>query len=129
MHLEKTVDFYQTHCTMLEMENQNLKRRANQQDNAQSNKKCKVVMDAWMLTSDEGLRLAEEQEAEQRAKKQKKKEMEQRREDKAAEWWQQRENRDPSEPFRGSLTLKNKGDLQEITGVLGLSEDGTVKDL
>ena len=44
-------------------------------------------------------------------------------------WWQQRADHDPSEPFRGSLTLKNKGDLQEIAGVLGLSEDGTVKDL
>src|SRR5271168_5389208 len=64
-----------------------------------------------------------------RAKKQKKKETAQRREDKAAEWQRQRENRNLSEPFRGSLTSKNKGDLQEIAGVLGLSEDGTVKDL
>src|SRR5271155_4682556 len=64
-----------------------------------------------------------------RAKKQKKKETAQRREDKAAERRRQRENRNLSEPFRGSLTSKNKGDLQEIAGVLGLSEDGTVKDL
>jgi hypothetical protein len=85
-HLEKKADFYRTHCTMLEMENQNLKRKINQQDNAWSSKKHKVVTDAQMLTSDEGLRLAEEQEEEQCAKKQKKKETAQRREDKAAEW-------------------------------------------
>jgi len=48
-HLEKKADFYRTHCTMLEMENRNLKRRVNQQDNAQSNKKCKVVTNAQML--------------------------------------------------------------------------------
>ena len=29
----------------------------------------------------------------------------------------------------GSLTSKNKGDLQEIAGALSLSEDGTAKDL
>jgi len=82
-----------------------------------------------MLTLDEGLCLAEEQEEEQRAKKQKKEELTQRREDKAVERRRQRADRDPSEPFRGSLTSKNKGDLQEIVGVLCLSEDGTVKDL
>ncbi|KAF8489006.1 hypothetical protein F5888DRAFT_1638814 [Russula emetica] len=70
-----------------------------------------------------------EQEEEQRVKKQKKKENTQRREDKAAERRRQRADRDPSEPFRGSLTSKNKGDLQEIAGILFLSEDGTVKDL
>jgi hypothetical protein len=88
-----------------------------------------VVTNARMLTSDEGLRLAEEQEEERRAKKQKKEEITQRREDKAAERRRQRADRDPSEPFRGALTSKNKGDLQEIAGVLCLSEDGTVKDL
>lgn len=128
-HLEKKVDFYKAHCTMLEMENKNLKRKVNQQDNARSNKKRKVVTNARMLTSDEGLRLAEEQEEEQRIKKQKKKENVQQREDKAAERRQQRAARDPSEPFRGSLASKNKGDLQEIAGVLHLSEDGTMKDL
>ena len=63
---------------MLEMENQKLKRKVNQQDNAQSNKKCKVITNTWMLTPDKGLQLAEEQEKEQHAKKQKKKEMAQR---------------------------------------------------
>lgn len=111
------------------MENQNLKRKVNQQDNARGNKKRKVVTNARMLTSEEGLRLAEEQEEEQRIKKQKKKEAAQRREDKAAEGRRQRAERDPSEPFRGSLTSKSKGDLQEIASVLGLSEDGTVKEL
>jgi hypothetical protein len=128
-HLEKKVDFYKSHCTMLETENQNLKRKVNQQDNARSNKKRKVVTNARMLTSDEGLRLAEEQEKEQCIKKKKKEENVQRREDKAAERRRQRAARDPSEPFRGSLTSKNKGDLQEIAGVLDLSEDGTMKDL
>ena len=128
-HLEKKANFYKAHCTMLEMENQNLKRRVNQQHNARSNKKCKVVTDAWMLTSEEGLQLAEEQENEQHIKKQKKKENAQKREDKAAERRQQRASCDPNEPFRGSLTSKSKGDLQEIAGVLGLPEEGTVKNL
>jgi hypothetical protein len=128
-HLEKKVDFYKSHCTMLEMENQNLKRKVNKQDNARSNKTRKVVTNARMLTSDEGLRLAEEQEKEQQDKKKKKEENTQRREDKAAEQRRLRAARDPSEPFRGSLTSKNKGDLQEIAGILGLSKDGTVKNL
>jgi len=74
-HLEKKVDFYKTHCTMLEVENQNLKRKVNQQDNAWSSKKRKVFTNAQMLTSDEGLQLAEKQEEEQRIKKQKKNKM------------------------------------------------------
>jgi hypothetical protein len=128
-HLEKKVGFYKAHCTMLEMVNRDLKRKVNEKDNARSNKKHKVVTNPRMLTSDEGLRLVEEQEEEQRIKKQKKKEAVQRREDKAAESQQQRAHRDPHEPFRGSLTSKSKGDLQEIACVLGLSEDSTVKDL
>ena len=34
VHLEKKSDFYRTHCKMLEKENQYLKRKINQQDNA-----------------------------------------------------------------------------------------------
>ena len=76
-----------------------------------------------MLTSDEGLWLAEEQEAEQLAKKQKKLESMQKRWDRDAEWRRQRKEHDPDEPFKGSLTSKNKGDLQEIAGALSISED------
>lgn len=107
---------------------QNLKRRVNQRDNATS-KKRKVVTSAWMLTSEEGLQLAEEQEVERQEKAQKKKESMQRRLDKETERRQQRAERDPNEPFRGSLSSRNKADLQEIAGALNLSEDGTVKDL
>jgi hypothetical protein len=59
---------------MLELENQNLKKRVNQQDNVRSNKKRKVITTARMLTTDEGLQLAEKQEEEQRIKKEKMKE-------------------------------------------------------
>lgn len=45
------------------------------------------------------------------------------------EWLRQRADRDSSELFRGLLTSKSKGDLQEIVDVLGLSENSTAKDL
>ena len=82
-----------------------------------------------MLTSNRGLWLAEEQEKERHAKKQKKKEIAQRQKEKAVEQLRQRVDHDPSEPFRGSLTSKSKGNLQEIVSVLGLSKNGTAKDL
>jgi hypothetical protein len=114
---------------MLEMENKNLKRKVNRHDMTRNKTKRKVVTNARMLTSEEGLRFAEEQEAEQEAKKRKKDETTRKRLDKEVEKRQQRAERDPNEPFKGSLASKNKGDLQEIAGALCLPEAGTVNDL
>jgi hypothetical protein len=75
--------------------------------------------------SAEGKRLAAEKDVEQAAKIQKKKEMEICRKEKEAEWDQQRQAQDPDAPFMGSLTSKNKPDLQEIAAALNLAEDGT----
>jgi hypothetical protein len=64
LHLEKQLNYHKTHCTMLVTEYQNLKRKVNHHESIQSNKRQKVVTNAQMLTSEEGLWLAEEQEAE-----------------------------------------------------------------
>ncbi len=81
-----------------------------------------------MLTSSEGKRLAEEKDAKCIAKVQKKKEAERRRKEKEIARNQQHQAHSADEPFVGSLGSKNKADLQEIAGVLSLSEDGT-KDM
>lgn len=64
-------------------------------------------------------------DAERIAKVQKKKEAERRRKEKEIARNQQCQAHSADEPFVGSLGSKNKADLQEIAGVLSLSEDGT----
>jgi hypothetical protein len=79
---------------------------------------------ACVLTSAEGKQLAGEKDAERAAKAQKKKEADLRRKAQEMER-QQRRIQHPDQPFTGSLTSKNKSDLQEIAAAIELSEDGT----
>ncbi|KAH9017432.1 hypothetical protein EDB85DRAFT_2155181 [Lactarius pseudohatsudake] len=79
------------------------------------------------LNSDEGLRLAEEQEALWAAEEQKKHAAREKREAMEAEREEQRRQRDPNAPFTGALTSKTKADLQDIAQVLGLSIGGQKK--
>lgn len=122
--LEKEVQRLSGHVKMVEFELQNEKRKSNERD-SRASKRRKLNVEARVLTSAEGKRLAEEKDAERIAKDQKKKETERRRKEKEIARNQQRQARSADEPFVGSLGSKNKADLQEIAGVLSLSEDGT----
>ena len=121
--LEERVEKLTAHAKMSNFELQNLKYQLNHRT-GQASKRRKLNVEARVLTSAEGRQLAEEKEAEKTAKEQKKKEAEQRRKEKEVEWIQLRFNRPPDAPFTGSLTSKNRPDLQEIAGALGLPETG-----
>ena len=110
---------------MVEVELQHEKQKANQQDHRAS-KWRKLNVEHRVLTSAKGRRLFAEKEAEWVAKMQKKKDVEILRKERAAEREQQHKARGPDAPFTGSLSSKNKPDLQEIAAALDLSEDGTV---
>jgi hypothetical protein len=66
-----------------------------------------------------------EKDAERAAKAQKKKEVAEQRKEKEAERLQQRRDRPVDAPFTGSLNSKNRPDLQDVAGALGLPETGT----
>jgi hypothetical protein len=122
--LETQVQRLSGHVKMIELELQNEKRKGNLRD-GRASKRRKLNVEARVLTSAEGKRLAAEKEAERVAKMQKKKETEMVRKEKEAERDQQRQARGPDAPFMGSLSSKSKPDLQEIAAALGLSENGT----
>jgi hypothetical protein len=109
---------------MVELELSNEKRKSNQQD-SRASKRRKLNVEARVLTSAEGKRLAAEKDAAHVAKAQKKKDAERLRKEKEVARDQQRRAHPSDEPFVGSLASKNKADLQEIAGALNLPEDGT----
>jgi hypothetical protein len=113
---------------MAQSEIQDLKRRANARD-SRSRKRPKLNVDARCLTSEEGLRLSQEQEALKAAQEQKKREAQEQRAAKEAERQRQRMERDADEPFVGALTAKSKPDLQDVAQALGISIEGSKKVL
>jgi SAP domain-containing new25 len=86
-------------------------------------------MNARCLTSKEGLRLAQEQQALKEAPKHKKCEAQKQQATKEAECEQLQLERDQNEPFTGALTTKPKPDLQDVAQALGLPTTGGKKDL
>jgi hypothetical protein len=118
----------QAHCAIAGTEIQELRRCLNSKEN-KSSKRRKFNIEARWLNSDEGLRLAEEQEAARVAEEQKKCEAQELRALKEAERKEQRRLRDPNVPFTGLLSSKSKADLQDIVHALGISMDGQKKDL
>jgi len=116
------------HCAIAGTEIQDLRRCLNTKENRPS-KRRKLNVNARWLNSDEGLRLAEEYEAEREADKQKKHSAQELRAAKEAEREEQRRQRDPNTPFTGTLNSKSKADLQDVAHALGLSMDGQKKDL
>jgi hypothetical protein len=122
--LETQVQRLTGHVKMVELELQNEKRKANQRD-GRASKRRKLNVEARVLTSAEGKRLAAEKDAERAAKMQKRKEAETLRKEKEAEREELRRIRGPDAPFIGSLSSKSKPELREIAAALGLSEDGT----
>ena len=123
-YLEASLEQLTGQVKMVELELQNEKRKNNQRDSRPS-KRRKLNVEARVLTSEEGKRLAAEKDAERAAKEQKKREAAMRRKQKENDREQQRRDRAPDAPFTGSLSSKSKPDLQEIAGALSLAEEGT----
>ncbi|KAH9070740.1 hypothetical protein EDB83DRAFT_2210368, partial [Lactarius deliciosus] len=94
-----------------------------------SNKRCKLNVDARWLNSDEGLRIAQEQEVSRAVEEQRRREAREQRTAKLTEREEQRRQRDPNEPFTGALATKTKGDLQDVAQALELAITGQKKDL
>ena len=95
--LEERVEELIAHAKMSNFKLQNLKHQLNHQT-GQASKQRKLNVEAQVLTSAEGWKLAEEKEAERAGKEQEKKEV---------EWIQLQLNWPPDAPFTGSLTSKN----------------------
>jgi hypothetical protein len=90
-----------------------------------ASKRRKLNVEARVLTSVEGRRLAAEKDAERANKAQKKSDGAQRRREKENCREEARRNWDPNAVFTGILSAKNKDDLMNIAWSLGLSDDGT----
>jgi hypothetical protein len=78
-------------------------------------------VDAWCLTSEEGLRAAEAADAARQVKEQKKRDVEAHRAAKKAEITVQCAARPPDAPFSGSLPSKNLSELEDIALALSIS--------
>ncbi|KAJ7779398.1 hypothetical protein DFH07DRAFT_688773, partial [Mycena maculata] len=89
-----------------------------------SSKKQKLNVEARLLTSVEGKRLAAARDLEWAAKEKKKSDGDKRRREKENARNQNRQNCDPDAAFTGLLTAKNKDDLMDIAWSLDLPEDG-----
>ena len=126
--LESRVATAEAHAALAHTEIQALKRQLNAKKD-KSTKRRKLNVEARWLNSDEGLRIAQEQEASRTAEEQRKKEGRELRAAKQAEREKQRRQRDPNKPFTGSLMTKTKADLQDVAQVLGLTIDGQKKEL
>jgi hypothetical protein len=126
--LQSRVATLEAHCALALSEIQDLKRRANAKD-GRARKRQKLYVDARCLTSEEGLRLAQEQQALKEAQDRKKREAQEQRAAKEAERDRLRLERSPDEPFTGALTTKAKPDLQDVAQALGLLITGSKKDL
>ncbi|KAH9027463.1 hypothetical protein EDB83DRAFT_2555196 [Lactarius deliciosus] len=113
---------------MAQSEIQDLKRRTNAKEN-RGRKRPKLNVEARCLSSEEGLRLAQEQQALKDAQEQKKREAQEQRAANEAERERLRRERDPNEPFTGTLATKTKPDLQDIAQALGILTTGGKKDL
>ncbi|KAJ7086160.1 hypothetical protein B0H15DRAFT_782325 [Mycena belliarum] len=109
---------------MVEAELAIQKRKLNERD-GRSSKRRKLNVEARVLTSAEGKRLAAEKDAERAKKVQKKADGAQRRREKENCRDQNRRNWDPTTIFTGILSAKAKGDLMDIAWSLRLAEDGT----
>ena len=107
---------------------QDLKRRGNMKD-SRIQKRQKLNVEARCLTSEKGLKLAQEHEAAKEAQEQKKCEAREQQAAKEAERERLRLERDLNEPFIGALTTKSIPDLQNVAQALGLLTSSGKKDL
>ena len=126
--LESRIEIAEAHAKLAFTEIHAIKRKLNAKSN-KANKRRKLNVDARWLNSDEGLRMAQEQEAARVAEEERRRGMREQRSAKQAEREEQRRQRDPDAPFSGALATKTKADLQDIAQVLKLTLDGQRKDL
>ncbi|KAG5335208.1 hypothetical protein C0989_001866 [Termitomyces sp. Mn162] len=126
LHSENSM--LRAHCAFAGSEIQELNQHLNAKEN-RPQKQHKLNVNARWLNSDEGLRLAEEQEAAWAAEEQKKHEAREQQAAKETEREQQQQQRDSNAAFSGTLGLKTKADLQNVAQALGLTTDGKKKDL
>jgi hypothetical protein len=117
----------EAHAAFAYSELREMKRNVNQNKNG--SKRRKLNVEARWLNSDEGLRLAEEAEAVRAVEEKKKQEVREQRVAKEVEREVLRQQRDPNEPFTGTLGPKSKPDLQDVAQALGLETDGQKKAL
>jgi len=126
--LRSCISTLEAHCVMAQSEIQDLKCRTNAWD-SHSRKRPKLNVDARCLTSEEGLRLSQEQKALKAAQDQKKREAQEQQAAKEAEQQWQWMEQDADEPFFSALTTKLKPDLQDVAQALGISIEGSKKIL
>ena len=126
--LESRVATAEAHAKLAYAEVHDLKRQLNTKTN-KSKKRRKLNVDARWLNSDEGLRVAQEQEATRAAEEERRREVREQRTARQAERDEQRRQRDPNAPFTGTLATKAKADLQDIAQALELESDGQRKDI
>lgn len=126
--LEAETKILRSHCSLALGEVADLKRKINARENAPK-KRRRLNVKARCLTSTEGRKLCEIQETARTAKELKKQEAAQRRQSRETEQQQRRQARDPTQPFFGALSSKNKPDLKQVADALQISADGTKQDI
>jgi hypothetical protein len=126
--LENEVHTMRAHVGMVEFQLAEQKRKLNERDGRVS-KRRKLNVEARVLTSAEGKRLAAEKDAERARKAQSKADGAQRRKEKENCRDETRRNWDHSAALTGLLSAKNKDDLMDIAWSLNLSEEGTKAQL
>jgi hypothetical protein len=115
------------HCHLIYNHYTDLKRKLNSKE--KTAKRRKVNVEARCLTNDEYLAIREKENDERLAEEARKDAERNAKEVEQAERQRQREARDPSLPFTGSLKNKNKDDLKDIAFSLKLSMEGTNTEL
>jgi hypothetical protein len=125
--LRRENDEFGAHTIMAFNQVRSLKHRLN--GKASRSKRRKLNTDSRWLNSEEGLAWCEREEAEVEAEAARKKARVDKRQAVEKEWQQQREQRDPNEPFVGALNTQKKPELQDVAYSLGLEIEGRVEDL
>ncbi|KAJ6533276.1 hypothetical protein DFH09DRAFT_1406723 [Mycena vulgaris] len=126
--LEEENQYLRAHCGLAGAQIMILKGKLNRKA-AKKNGKAKLNVEARSLTSDEGLRLAEEHAQMVADKETEKGRKEKEREEKEGREQQLRMTQAPMSIFRGALSAKNKPQLKDIAYALNISMEGTSKDI
>ena len=125
---KQRIEYLKAHLNMARNHIEGLDKRLYNQGNREE-KRRKLNVKAHCLTSDEGLRQARKLEEEHEAREREKQEKEEQCTAAQVERQLLREQRDPSEPFKGTLSSKTKDDLKDVAYSLALSLDGQKKDI
>ena len=121
-------DTANTHAVVLRRENNDLKQKLNTKAESSRRKKG-LRTKGELLTSLEARERLAQEAAERDAKQKKRDEAQKRREDKAVERQIQRDAMNGNETYMGTLSSKNKAELEDIAHALGLPEKGLKADL